>query len=311
MAQEIKGFGDQLAFFFLRDDHARWKAMRWIIFVVGAAGSLDLVVFNSSIDDAVLLMGALALLMFVAWVGSYCTFRQWGSEPQSPSRRSLVFQAVASTIAFFMSGSLWRLEAKALNANLSQAVKTGDYSKAADVLERARNARVQLDKALVNTTGQALLDATNRPDAWAAVKASLDYKSFVDAPLYPVDRGQAHLITTYEVNVRNGHAPEIYFSGIVPASQAAHFDLIGVNKNESLKYGNKLLIVNGGEIVIDGWDMKSVIFEKSHVIYEGGAIRLENVYFFQCEFDVVPTEAGRFLAKAVLNSMPVSIVINV
>jgi hypothetical protein len=74
MAKEIVSFLDHLEVFVLSDDEARWKAMRWIMLVCGVGGSIDLLQ-GSSVDEVVFLMGAVGLIMTVAWITWYCSIR--------------------------------------------------------------------------------------------------------------------------------------------------------------------------------------------------------------------------------------------
>jgi hypothetical protein len=315
MAQEKIGFRNRLEFLLLSDDAARWKAMAWIIFLIGVAGSLDLAVMNSPVDDAVLLMGTLTLILSIGWIGWYCTFRpRQNTQLQSTSRRRLGLQAAASTVAFLVGVTLWRSEARALSSDLLQAVKTNDYGKAANVFERARTVAVHLDRSLTTTASLRLLNVTDRPEAWDAVMASLGYKSFSDARILPADlRGQPSQFTTKYVtaNAIGGRTPDrVGVTGVAPAKQAARLNLIGRNENADKAYGNKFIFVYGGDLVIDNMDMKNVVFRNSHIIYQGDPIKMENVYFINCRFDIALTAAGKAFATALLTSNPVNLTIS-
>lgn len=56
----------------------------------------------------------------------------------------------------------------------------------------------------------------------------------------------------------------------------------------------------------DGFQLRNVIFDGVGIEYKGGPIRLENVYFVNCTFDVQHTSEGQEFAKAILSHVPVT-----
>ena len=56
----------------------------------------------------------------------------------------------------------------------------------------------------------------------------------------------------------------------------------------------------------DGFQLRNVIFDGVGIEYKGGPIRLENVYFVNCTFDVQRTSEGQEFAKATLSHVPVT-----
>jgi hypothetical protein len=91
----------------------------------------------------------------------------------------------------------------------------------------------------------------------------------------------------------------------VPIAQAARLGLIGEDENKDLSQGNPYLLVDGGGIVIDGMDIKNVIFRGVHIVYRGGPLKMSNAYFADCVFDVIRERpAGESFAATFLKSGP-------
>jgi hypothetical protein len=69
-----------------------------------------------------------------------------------------------------------------------------------------------------------------------------------------------------------------------------------------------LFVVEGGtdSIVLDGMYMKNVVLRNAKVIYEGGPVRLENVYFIKCSFTFASTPTVLAFEEAVLQTASVN-----
>jgi hypothetical protein len=137
----------------------------------------------------------------------------------------------------------------------------------------------------------------------------LNYKSFLDSFSLNVPSGaEGKLVTQYNrANIPAGDAePRFAVTGIVPKNQAARFDYIGQDLNENQADGNAAILLVGGGQVLDGLQLKNVVFTGVHVVYKGGPLRMENVYFVNCRFDVEPESNGQQFAKSVLQSFPTS-----
>src|SRR6266568_8127261 len=138
MAKEIVSFWDQLEYFCFTDDKARWKAIGWIIFVTGSCGSIDLALLKSPLEDAIPLMGIIALLLSIGWLACYRLFRKVNSSQHKglfQVRRRLLLQGVVSALGVVIAVLAGRRPARALNAELSQATETRNYTAVKSVLE--------------------------------------------------------------------------------------------------------------------------------------------------------------------------------
>src|SRR5712692_11211133 len=118
MAQEreIATVWDRLQFLLSVDDDARWRVIGSTIIIVGACGSINFTLLDSSTEDVVFLMGALILLVSISQIGWYCSFRRplvRRNPVRSISRRTLALQAGAF-IAFILSLRLPHSEARTI-----------------------------------------------------------------------------------------------------------------------------------------------------------------------------------------------------
>jgi hypothetical protein len=62
------------------------------------------------------------------------------------------------------------------------------------------------------------------------------------------------------------------------------------------------MVISNSPFIVDTLYLKHVIFQNSHIIYRGGPVILEDVYFVNCTFEVVQQSAGQSFAKAILDT---------
>jgi hypothetical protein len=85
--------------------------------------------------------------------------------------------------------------------------------------------------------------------------------------------------------------------------QAAVMYPIGhVPKNPS--HGNKFIVLYDGNVVLDNTQFRHVIIYNAHIIWEGGPIIMQDVYFINCTFNL-PREKGQSLAATILSNTSV------
>jgi hypothetical protein len=322
--KETVAFWDHLEFFFLSDDDARWKAIGWIILVVGVCGSVDLALLDSPIDDSVVLMGFLALILSLGWIGWYCSFRRVrlsNTEPRSISRRTWVFQA-GILIAFCLSLRLPRAEARAVERKLQQASDDPfdpESAKAAQQeLAAARAGFLRIDSRILKDTGAKFIrTAEHNPDAWSAVQEYLTYRSFLNADFVPAltpSTGTSKYrssvnITALQPNPEHHPAFSVFFAGgYARGDKSARLEQLSNPQPEGSEFA--YFIIDGGNATIglDGEYMKNVIIRNCDVSYAGGPVMLENVWFINCTFHaygrLVP--AAKELGNAILAHPPVT-----
>ena len=178
------------------------------------------------------------------------------------------------------------------------------------ILSEAKAARVLIPPHTIEFTGKRFVEATQtNPDAWNAALTFVDYKSSIN-PSLPntpnISEADARVLRTdYAVKFPYPRAPrpEVRVFGIVPEADAAQFNEIGVNAN-ALHEGNRYIVAQGGDVLIDGLQLKSVVFVNTHIYYRGGPIILSNVYFLNCTFEIEQSANAQGLAVALLAPVP-------
>lgn len=81
-------------------------------------------------------------------------------------------------------------------------------------------------------------------------------------------------------------------------------DYIGQDLNIGQDVGNAIVVLDGGNAILDEMQMKNVVFQNVDVYYDGGPTLLTNVYFVNCTFHIKMAERSRGLAFAMLSSDP-------
>jgi hypothetical protein len=301
MAKKIVGFWGRLEFFLLSDDEARWKAIGWIIVVVGVCGSVDLVLLNSPVEDGVFLMGVLIIILSVFWICLYCWSGQSASTDKEPlrliSRRALVFQA-GVFVVFILSLRLPRAEAREVEHKLQQASDDPLDPESARVAQKtlaaARKGFLKIDSGIVRDTGSKFIHtAEPNSSAWSAVQEYLGYRSFLNADFVPAltpSTGKSKYrssvnITALQPNLEHRPAFSVFFAGgYASGDKSARLESLSNPQPEGSEFA--YFIVDGGTATLgldDGY-MRNVIIRNSDISYAGGQVKLENVWFINCTF---------------------------
>jgi hypothetical protein len=163
---------------------------------------------------------------------------------------------------------------------------------------------VALPRDLVINTGQSLLKtvAIGGVEKWDATDAVLSYLSFLNRTFKPIEAEQVappNYATAYgEPKGWTGQLKAAGMSYPPNVPQLQPLDKPDVNANVA---GPAYLIMDGGTIKLDQMLMKRIIIENAHVIYGGGPLHLEKVYFVNCTFSVSHETKGEMFASAILS----------
>lgn len=175
------------------------------------------------------------------------------------------------------------------------------------LVQAAKATHTSLDVRDVQTVGEKVVNASkNSPDAWGVALDYLSYRTFINSrpslPGEPVLQPQSgHSLFQAPKNVLNQGTAKLSFVGVTDSPNNAQFRAINEpDLNASKKTNVAFLILDDGDLLLDGVYMKNVIVENSHVIYRGGPVVLQNVTFVNCTFDVVRQAAGQDFAEKLL-----------
>lgn len=201
-----------------------------------------------------------------------------------------------------IEGSLVNIQLKQLSATGPQASKDAE-----NILRLARSNNVKLDSEAITNAGTRFVEASNaRPDAWATVQEFLSYRSYLNSvtvPLGPQVRvTDADARSHYLINKDN--IPTVEQMSTVGASQAPDAaqlrNISGSDLNSASGIGPSLIVLKAPTVILDNLYAKKVVFENAHIIYRGGPVTLDDVYFLNCTFEIENHAKGQEMAKKIL-----------
>jgi hypothetical protein len=173
----------------------------------------------------------------------------------------------------------------------------------------AKNQNVTVDPQIVTEVGTKLVAASREnAGAWDAVLRWVNYKSFNNSfsASLPDTTNVAEFRDKYVINIPNGATkPTFSLKGFAPADTAAETGYIGQgDRNKGLTSGPEWIIAEGGAVGLDGIYLRNVIFHNVYVQYFGQPLRMKNVYFIDCTFDMKVVPETRQFAIALLAPTP-------
>ncbi len=200
--------------------------------------------------------------------------------------------------------------------NLSmQPNKRTNAKQASEMLNTAKKEGTKLDPKVITSAGQAFISAgvdSGDPDVWQTGLAFLDYRSFLNSALAPptdkfTPRDKQHIPWKFTLPItalKPDEVGRLRTGKAAPADRAAVFDIIGSRQNVDEKIGFEFLLINVPSIKLDGYRLKNIVFTDTKIIYDGGRVEMENVYFVHCTFEISKRANGKNFASSVLASEP-------
>jgi hypothetical protein len=186
-----------------------------------------------------------------------------------------------------------------------------------DAVRTGTQLRINVDPSLVGKSATRAIEVSNKhPEVWTAATELLGYRSMLtasEAPTISPDAKPLPLKGSWNMGPlveNNGVAITVTIPPkIVPAESAARYEVIGENLNPGGTGGPASAFLDGhgdASLGIDNFWIKNVIISNSLIVYHGGPLRLENVYFVNCRFDLSPERDGRKLADKLLAAASVT-----
>ena len=86
-----------------------------------------------------------------------------------------------------------------------------------------------------------------------------------------------------------------------PPNVAQIRNLSGPDLNSAVGYGPSLLLVKAPVVILDNLYVKRVVFQNAHIVYRGGAVTLDDVYFLDCTFEIENHAKGQEMARKILS----------
>jgi hypothetical protein len=187
-------------------------------------------------------------------------------------------------------------------------------SEAGKILRTARTDKLQLDNQAIADSGKRFLEATKgNPDAWNTVLEFLNYRAYlntVTVSLGPQEPLAKPAETRYAVSKDN--IPTMLSMSTIGISKSADApvlrNLSDPDLNDNLPTGPSLLVVRAPTIILDNLYVKKIVIVDSHIIYRGGAVVLDSVYFLNCTFEIEREPRGEQLAESILSGNATSFI---
>jgi hypothetical protein len=179
---------------------------------------------------------------------------------------------------------------------------------AAQILAAARKESVQISATVVEEAGKSFINAAkNEPSAWNVALQFVNYRSFLNISSRPpgtaMDFPSGSFATRYEEPPENiiHHGSMRWIGFSRPPDVPQYRRISSPDLNTAQVLGPQFLVVDKYTVVLDQMFFKRVIFQNSHIIYKGGPVVLDNVYFINCTFEIVREPKGQLFASTLLS----------
>lgn len=240
----------------------------------------------------------------------------------SSSRPAILYRPVSrrlATVSVLALGGLFSMPAigaAVLDRRLQRYIHAlpldhESIDKIRQTLRTADTYRIRLPSATISSL-QAALRSTSQAspelsgDAMTAASAAAS-NSTVDIGLPPDMHGpvfdklpSARGSRFGFIPIATNTGPDNYlFAGMARKPDVAKMELIDSPLAVESEYGPAVMIVKGLTAKIDGFHLKHVAFQDMKLIYNGGPLLLESVYFLNCRLECKPSDNSWKLIAAI------------
>jgi hypothetical protein len=153
----------------------------------------------------------------------------------------------------------------------------GSLTKASDLLRLAKSEKIKLEPSLVADYGRELSALPGDSRTWKVLNQTLTYySSMVDVtPRFPIQ-----YVTNKDAECIN-------------ADRATGWIMMEQEFEHCTQHLDRIL---GPAAVARKVFFKDLVFRDVHLIYSGGPLVLDNIYFVNCTFELEPSPASKKLA---------------
>jgi hypothetical protein len=177
------------------------------------------------------------------------------------------------------------------------------------VLQRAAKAKTQISRDVRYEAAGTLIEvALHQPgianSAWQTFMELLAYVTSVNNAEIPhpentkIPKGSTTSLTAPGLFPNQPMGDKILYAGTARPESAAIMEKLD-QPVKTIGGGPSYWIIHDAPVALDGYHLKNVIFVRSRVVYSGGPLRLEAVYFSQCTFEfqksISPADLGKTL----------------
>jgi outer membrane murein-binding lipoprotein Lpp len=195
---------------------------------------------------------------------------------------------------------------EALRLRQASATPTNAQSikEAQNVLQAAQVNKVQFTNETIANAGKLFVAAAkNNPGAWDAVLNFLNYRAYLNSVTIQLGpQVPAPFETEYQTTADNfPRKVTLMWIGTSKPPDVRLRPLSSPDLNKNATTGPSLLLADAPVVVLDNLDAKKVVFRNSHIIYRGGRVALDEVYFVNCTFEMDRQSRGQQLANQILS----------
>jgi hypothetical protein len=294
------------------DTVSRWRIISISALAVAVFGACVSALTHKAISEVQLAACVVGAMVFSAQVIRYC-LRTEGIPEQhtvihgmTPKlRRTLILAVTSAVVPLLLSLPAPLLEGAVLNRKLrglaQQQVPLSENSvgQIIDAITEASNANVRIPGETKVAIRSALRQTAVLKPALSnkAVTAEAAVASYSTA--YPSRKLQA--ILSQETLRAEATGKEFVFTPIATNTGPDNYltteisrqpDVARMERLDNISplasdYGPGFLIVQGLSATIDGFYLRRIIFKNMRLTYHGGPLVMEQVYFLECQFEMV------------------------
>lgn len=136
--------------------------------------------------------------------------------------------------------------------------------------------------------------------AAGAMTVNLDLPPDLHGPVFETLPEAKDSMGSFEAIATNT-APDSYSTiGVTREPDVAKMNRIDSPLPVLSQYGPAFWVVKGLTATLDGWHMKHVVFWNMNLVYSGGPLELEGVYFLGCQLQTIPSDNSWQLISGVI-----------
>lgn len=312
-------------FYLVYDPRARARTSYWA-FAAGVVIGSALRLLGAGLSVAAIMCVITMLIVEVVFALRYVQpdKRRLPVVSLQPLRRRLIWSGSLAFIVSLLADQDFGSQAYAAEKKLLRA--SADPSNPASVkavesvLKEASASGLTIPKSVIEDTGLRFIDAPAlTPASWDAALRFIEYQSVQNASAGPSFNDATRNAAGTKAGISfealiiatrpgmEGPPPLLCKPGtpLVDHSISALFARIG-NEDQSQERSPLFWVIEGDGygFLMDGYHVRNTALRDALVIYNGGRILLENVFFFHCKFQMAKNKNTQDFAKAILSNGP-------
>jgi hypothetical protein len=201
----------------------------------------------------------------------------------------------------------------------SKATVRDSLKQTGEVIQFAKSENIRLNPLLLANYGKQVSSLNYDPgvsgEAWKTLSTLLEYRAFLNTALAPSLPDVRKLAAGGMSIVCGPTSPASYFStgfsGYNSTGHGALFYPLSEDRKTPLPShvsNVQFIIVDSRDcpITLDDYRLRNVVIRGATIVYNGGPLEMDNVYFINCTFQLKQSKPAQAFANAILNHVPTS-----